>query len=103
MTCMLPLPPQNYPLHSTEVNGFHTAPTTYNHTPTLNGESIMGKHQERLAGTFPLSRRSNEGLIFLSGRPRHHSQQLGGRDREGAGLGNPPFRLTHQHIHDHGS
>uniref|UniRef100_A0A8C6PAY9 Transcription factor E2-alpha n=1 Tax=Nothobranchius furzeri TaxID=105023 RepID=A0A8C6PAY9_NOTFU len=31
----------NYPLHGSEVNGFHSAPTTYNHTPTINGESIM--------------------------------------------------------------
>jgi len=39
----LPLSPQNYPLHGSEVNGFHSAPTTYNHTPAINGESIMGK------------------------------------------------------------
>ncbi|XP_061634622.1 transcription factor 3b isoform X5 [Phyllopteryx taeniolatus] len=32
----------NYPLHGSEVNGFHTAPTTYNHTPAINGEAIMG-------------------------------------------------------------
>lgn len=42
-TSPLPLSPQNYPLHSSEVNGFHSAPTTYNHTPTINGEGIMGK------------------------------------------------------------
>lgn len=40
----LPLSPQNYPLHSSEVNGFHSAPTTYNHTPAINGEGIMGKN-----------------------------------------------------------
>lgn len=39
----LPLSPQNYPLHGNEVNGFHSAPTTYNHTPAINGEGIMGK------------------------------------------------------------
>lgn len=39
----LPLSPQNYPLHGSEVNGFHSAPTTYNHTPAINGEGIMGK------------------------------------------------------------
>lgn len=33
---------QNYPLHGSEVNGFHSAPTTYNHTSTINGDSIMG-------------------------------------------------------------
>ncbi|XP_035502873.1 transcription factor 3b isoform X2 [Scophthalmus maximus] len=37
----LPLSPQNYPLHGSEVNGFHSAPTTYNHTPAINGEGIM--------------------------------------------------------------
>ncbi|XP_034385807.1 transcription factor 3b isoform X9 [Cyclopterus lumpus] len=37
----LPLSPQNYPLHGSEVNGFHSAPTTYNHTPAINGENIM--------------------------------------------------------------
>uniref|UniRef100_A0A8D3AHM0 Transcription factor E2-alpha n=1 Tax=Scophthalmus maximus TaxID=52904 RepID=A0A8D3AHM0_SCOMX len=31
----------NYPLHGSEVNGFHSAPTTYNHTPAINGEGIM--------------------------------------------------------------
>ncbi|XP_054644886.1 transcription factor 3b isoform X1 [Dunckerocampus dactyliophorus] len=31
----------NYPLHGSEVNGFHAAPTTYNHTPAINGEAIM--------------------------------------------------------------
>ena len=41
----LPLSPQNYPLHGSEVNGFHSAPTTYNHTPTINGEGIMGKEK----------------------------------------------------------
>lgn len=35
---------QSYPLHGSEVNGFHSAPTTYNHTPTINGEGIMGKN-----------------------------------------------------------
>uniref|UniRef100_A0AAQ4QG62 Transcription factor E2-alpha n=1 Tax=Gasterosteus aculeatus aculeatus TaxID=481459 RepID=A0AAQ4QG62_GASAC len=37
----LPLSPQNYPLHGSEVNGFHPAPAAYNHTPAINGESIM--------------------------------------------------------------
>ncbi|XP_061539678.1 transcription factor 3b isoform X5 [Phycodurus eques] len=32
----------NYPLHGSEVNGFHAAPTTYNHTPAINGDAIMG-------------------------------------------------------------
>lgn len=40
----LPLSPQNYPLHGSEVNGFHSAPTTYNHTPAINGEGIMGRN-----------------------------------------------------------
>lgn len=34
---------QNYPLHGSEMNGFHSGPTTYNHTSTINGEGIMGK------------------------------------------------------------
>ncbi|KAJ3599430.1 hypothetical protein NHX12_033393 [Muraenolepis orangiensis] len=37
----LPLSPQNYPLHGSEVNGFHSVPTTYSHTATLNGDGIM--------------------------------------------------------------
>lgn len=40
----LPLSTQNYPLHGNEVNGFHPAPTTYSHTPAINGESIMGEN-----------------------------------------------------------
>lgn len=44
----LPLSPQNYPLHGSEVNGFHSAPTTYSHTPAINGESIMGKKLNEL-------------------------------------------------------
>lgn len=52
----LPLSPQNYPLHSSEVNGFHSAPTTYNHTPTINGEGIMGKEPLKRARRKPLHR-----------------------------------------------
>lgn len=44
----LPLSPQNYPLHGSEVNGFHSAPTTYSHTPAINGEGIMGKKLNEL-------------------------------------------------------
>uniref|UniRef100_A0AAY4CZL3 Transcription factor E2-alpha n=1 Tax=Denticeps clupeoides TaxID=299321 RepID=A0AAY4CZL3_9TELE len=33
----LPLSPQNYPLHSTEVNGFHSSSGGYNQTPPVNG------------------------------------------------------------------
>lgn len=39
---------QNYPLHGSEVNGFHSAPTTYNHTSTINGDGIMGRMPEKL-------------------------------------------------------
>lgn len=39
---------QNYPLHGNEVNGFHSAPTTYSHTPAINGEGIMGKKNNQL-------------------------------------------------------
>lgn len=48
----LPLSPQNYPLHGNEVNGFHPAPTTYNHTPTINGDSIMGKELDKINLSF---------------------------------------------------
>ncbi|XP_051930745.1 transcription factor 3b isoform X1 [Hippocampus zosterae] len=41
----------NYPLHSSEVNGFHAAPTTYNHTPTINGEAIMAGTRATTAGS----------------------------------------------------
>lgn len=44
----LPLSTQNYPLHGNEVNGFHSAPTTYSHTPAINGESIMGEKANEL-------------------------------------------------------
>lgn len=40
--------PQNYPLHGSEVNGFHPAPTTYSHTPTINGEGIMGENLKQM-------------------------------------------------------
>jgi len=39
----LPLSPQNYPLHGSEVNGFHSVPTTYSHTATHNGDGSMGE------------------------------------------------------------
>lgn len=42
-----PLSWQNYPLHGSEVNGFHSAPTTYNHTSTINGDGIMGRMPEK--------------------------------------------------------
>ncbi|XP_029285251.1 transcription factor 3b isoform X2 [Cottoperca gobio] len=50
----LPLSPQNYPLHGSEVNGFHSAhsaSTTYNHTPTINGENIMAANRGTTAGS----------------------------------------------------
>ncbi|XP_054871560.1 transcription factor 3b isoform X14 [Amphiprion ocellaris] len=47
----LPLSPQNYPLHGSEVNGFHSAPTTYNHTPAINGEGIMAANRGTNAGS----------------------------------------------------
>uniref|UniRef100_G3PGW4 Transcription factor E2-alpha n=1 Tax=Gasterosteus aculeatus aculeatus TaxID=481459 RepID=G3PGW4_GASAC len=40
----------NYPLHGSEVNGFHPAPAAYNHTPAINGESIMA-HRGTTAGS----------------------------------------------------
>ncbi|XP_049574166.1 transcription factor 3b isoform X2 [Syngnathus scovelli] len=41
----------NYPLHGSEVNGFHAAPTTYNHTPAINGEPIMAGTRATTAGS----------------------------------------------------
>ncbi|XP_019752539.1 transcription factor 3b isoform X6 [Hippocampus comes] len=41
----------NYPLHGSEVNGFHAAPTTYNHTPAINGEAIMAGTRATTAGS----------------------------------------------------
>uniref|UniRef100_A0A3Q3IZJ3 Transcription factor E2-alpha n=1 Tax=Monopterus albus TaxID=43700 RepID=A0A3Q3IZJ3_MONAL len=63
----LPLSPQNYPLHGSEVNGFHSAPTTYNHTPTINGEGIMSTTAgssgdeigKALASIYPSDHNSN--------------------------------------------
>ncbi|XP_033936584.1 transcription factor 3b isoform X1 [Pseudochaenichthys georgianus] len=65
----LPLSPQNYPLHGSEVNGFHSAPTTYNHTPTINGEGIMANRGtagssgdeigKALASIYPSDHNSN--------------------------------------------
>lgn len=92
-TSPLPLSPQNYPLHSSEVNGFHSAPTTYNHTPTINGEGIMGKEPfeksasqtspslvRRLRGQtelfFQINKSSDSHLFYLCSQPRHHSWQF---------------------------
>uniref|UniRef100_A0A669CG37 Transcription factor E2-alpha n=1 Tax=Oreochromis niloticus TaxID=8128 RepID=A0A669CG37_ORENI len=57
----LPLSPQNYPLHSSEVNGFHSAPTTYNHTcffrlTTGSSGDEIGK---ALASIYPSDHNSN--------------------------------------------
>ncbi|XP_034072161.1 transcription factor 3b isoform X9 [Gymnodraco acuticeps] len=59
----------NYPLHGSEVNGFHSAPTTYNHTPTINGEGIMANRGtagssgdeigKALASIYPSDHNSN--------------------------------------------
>lgn len=92
-TSPLPLSPQNYPLHSSEVNGFHSAPTTYNHTPTINGEGIMGKeplkrarrkllrhwfdgYVVRLSCFFQINKSSDSHLFYLCSQPRHHSWQF---------------------------
>ncbi|KAM4548494.1 transcription factor 3b isoform 5-T5 [Odontesthes bonariensis] len=64
----LPLSPQNYPLHGSEVNGFHSAPTTYNHTPTINGESIMANR-----GTTASSSGDEIGKALASIYPSDHN------------------------------
>uniref|UniRef100_A0A671WPW4 Transcription factor E2-alpha n=1 Tax=Sparus aurata TaxID=8175 RepID=A0A671WPW4_SPAAU len=64
----LPLSPQNYPLHSSEVNGFHSAPTTYNHTPAINGEGIMANR-----GTTAGSSGDEIGKALASIYPSDHN------------------------------
>ncbi|KAM4548501.1 transcription factor 3b isoform 12-T12 [Odontesthes bonariensis] len=58
----------NYPLHGSEVNGFHSAPTTYNHTPTINGESIMANR-----GTTASSSGDEIGKALASIYPSDHN------------------------------
>ncbi|XP_054458532.1 transcription factor 3b isoform X3 [Anoplopoma fimbria] len=64
----LPLSPQNYPLHGSEVNGFHSAPTTYNHTPAINGEGIMANR-----GTTAGSSGDEIGKALASIYPSDHN------------------------------
>ncbi|XP_074491859.1 transcription factor 3b isoform X23 [Sebastes fasciatus] len=65
----LPLSPQNYPLHSSEVNGFHSAPTTYNHAPAaINGEGIMASR-----GTTAGSSGDEIGKALASIYPSDHN------------------------------
>ncbi|XP_053285980.1 transcription factor 3b isoform X10 [Pleuronectes platessa] len=64
----LPLSPQNYPLHGSEVNGFHSAPTTYNHAPTINGEGIMSNR-----GTTAGSSGDEIGKALASIYPSDHN------------------------------
>uniref|UniRef100_A0A665WJ18 Transcription factor E2-alpha n=1 Tax=Echeneis naucrates TaxID=173247 RepID=A0A665WJ18_ECHNA len=58
----------NYPLHGSEVNGFHAAPTTYNHTPTINGEGIMANR-----GTTAGSSGDEIGKALASIYPSDHN------------------------------
>ncbi|XP_065811995.1 transcription factor 3b isoform X6 [Labrus bergylta] len=58
----------NYPLHGSEVNGFHSAPTTYNHTPAINGESIMANR-----GTTAGSSGDEIGKALASIYPSDHN------------------------------
>ncbi|XP_062250846.1 transcription factor 3b isoform X2 [Platichthys flesus] len=64
----LPLSPQNYPLHGSEVNGFHSAPTTYNHAPAINGEGIMSNR-----GTTAGSSGDEIGKALASIYPSDHN------------------------------
>ncbi|XP_056132163.1 transcription factor 3b isoform X2 [Lampris incognitus] len=64
----LPLSPQNYPVHGSEVNGFHTAPTTYNHTSTINGDGIMANR-----GTTAGSSGDEIGKALASIYPSDHN------------------------------
>uniref|UniRef100_A0A8C9YUI8 Transcription factor E2-alpha n=1 Tax=Sander lucioperca TaxID=283035 RepID=A0A8C9YUI8_SANLU len=58
----------NYPLHGSDVNGFHSAPTTYNHTPTINGEGIMANR-----GTTAGSSGDEIGKALASIYPSDHN------------------------------
>uniref|UniRef100_A0A3Q3VK32 Transcription factor E2-alpha n=1 Tax=Mola mola TaxID=94237 RepID=A0A3Q3VK32_MOLML len=58
----------NYPLHGSEVNGFHSAPTTYSHTPTINGEGIMANR-----GTTAGSSGDEIGKALASIYPSDHN------------------------------
>ncbi|XP_047198994.1 transcription factor 3b isoform X4 [Hippoglossus stenolepis] len=58
----------NYPLHGSEVNGFHSAPTTYNHPPTINGEGIMSNR-----GTTAGSSGDEIGKALASIYPSDHN------------------------------
>uniref|UniRef100_A0A4W5MG78 Transcription factor E2-alpha n=1 Tax=Hucho hucho TaxID=62062 RepID=A0A4W5MG78_9TELE len=69
----LPLSPQNYPLHGSEVNGsFHPGSTGYgvpNHTPSINGtDSIMANR-----GTAPPSSGDEIGKALASIYPSDHN------------------------------
>ncbi|XP_029987781.1 transcription factor 3b isoform X2 [Sphaeramia orbicularis] len=64
----LPLSPQNYPLHGSEVNGFHSAPSTYNHTPAINGDGIMANR-----GTTAGSSGDEIGKALASIYPSDHN------------------------------
>lgn len=94
----LPLSPQNYPLHGSEVNGFHSAPTTYNHTPTINGDGIMGKELDKMSLSYKcrlsvssspknkLTGHLTHHLLCLCSQPRHHSWQFRRWNWEGSCL-----------------
>ncbi|KAG7269500.1 hypothetical protein CRUP_014742, partial [Coryphaenoides rupestris] len=58
----------NYPLHSSEVNGFHSVPTTYSHTATLNGDGIMATR-----GTTVNSSGDEIGKALASIYPSDHN------------------------------
>ncbi|KAK7889652.1 hypothetical protein WMY93_025212 [Mugilogobius chulae] len=58
----------NYPLHGSEVNGFHPAPTTYSHTPAINGEGIMATR-----GTTAGSSGDEIGKALASIYPSDHN------------------------------
>uniref|UniRef100_A0A3Q2UDK2 Transcription factor E2-alpha n=1 Tax=Fundulus heteroclitus TaxID=8078 RepID=A0A3Q2UDK2_FUNHE len=58
----------NYTLPGSEVNGFHSAPTTYNHTPTINGEGIMASR-----GTTASSSGDEIGKALASIYPSDHN------------------------------
>uniref|UniRef100_A0A3B3Y807 Transcription factor E2-alpha n=1 Tax=Poecilia mexicana TaxID=48701 RepID=A0A3B3Y807_9TELE len=59
---------QNYSLPGSEVNGFHSAPTTYNHTSTINGEGIMATR-----GTTASSSGDEIGKALASIYPSDHN------------------------------
>ncbi|XP_068599302.1 transcription factor 3b [Brachionichthys hirsutus] len=67
-TAINPQDRMNYPLHASEVNGFHSASAAYNHTPAINGDGIMANR-----GTTAGSSGDEIGKALASIYPSDHN------------------------------